>query len=310
MNYLKKIMNRKQNPEDIKLLGKKEIKFNSILKISAITILVILFFFFITLMVGSFSSIKEMGLKFIFGTSWDPVFDEYGAWPFIVGTLLTSFLALIISLPFALAISLFLGEYYRHGKPSSFLKSVIELLAGIPSVIYGFWGVFVLVPIIRNIELALGITPYGVGIFTAAIVLAIMIIPYSTSISREVIQLVPHDLKEAALSLGATRYEMIKMVVLPYAKSGIFAGILLSLGRALGETMAVTMVIGNTNEVPNSIFSPANTIASVIANDFGEATSELFLSSLIQLALILFLITTVINLIGKYIIKKNVVEVS
>jgi len=154
------------------------------------------------------------------------------------------------------------------------------------------------------LEMKLGVAPYGVGIFTASLVLSIMIIPYSASIGREVISLVPSDLKEAALSLGATRFEVIRQVILPYAGSGIVAGILLSLGRALGETMAVTMVIGNSNFIPKGIFSPANTLASVIANEFTEATGNLYLASLIELGLVLFIVTTLINLIGKLIIRR------
>jgi phosphate transport system permease protein len=186
---------------------------------------------------------------------------------------------------------------------------MIELLAGVPSVIYGFCGLFLLAPLIRNLEIKLGVPPYGVGILTASLVLSIMIIPYSASIGREVIGLVPSDLKEAALSLGATRFEVIRKVILPYAGSGIVAGILLSLGRALGETMAVTMVIGNSNFIPKSIFSPANTLASVIANEFTEATGSLYLASLIKLGLVLFIVTTIINLIGKLIIRRMGVEV-
>jgi len=181
---------------------------------------------------------------------------------------------------------------------------MIELLAGVPSVIYGFCGLFLLAPLVRILEMKLGVTPYGVGIFTASVVLSIMIIPYSALIGREVISLVPTDLKEAALSLGATRFEIIRKVVLPYAGSGIVAGILLSLGRALGETMAVTMVIGNSNFIPKSIFSPANTLASVIANEFTEATGSLYLASLIELGLVLFIVTTIINLIGKLVIRR------
>jgi phosphate transport system permease protein len=181
---------------------------------------------------------------------------------------------------------------------------MIELLAGVPSVIYGFCGLFLLAPLVRALEIELGVAPYGVGIFTASLVLSIMIIPYTASIGREVISLVPSNLKEAALSLGATRFEVIRKVVLPYAGSGIFAGILLSLGRALGETMAVTMVIGNSNFIPKSIFSPANTLASVIANEFTEATGSLYLASLVELGLVLFVVTTVINIVGKWIIRQ------
>ncbi len=181
---------------------------------------------------------------------------------------------------------------------------MIELLAGVPSIIYGFWGLFVLAPLVRRLELSLGVIPHGVGIFTAALVLAIMIIPFSASLGREVISLVPAELKEAALSLGATRFEVIQKIILPYAKSGIIGGLLLSFGRALGETMAVTMVIGNRNSIPTNIFSPANTLASVIANEFAEATEILYMASLTELALVLFLVTALLNILGKFIIRR------
>ncbi len=288
---------------------KSEIVFNKVLFLSGLLIILLLVGILVTLLVSSVPSIKTFGLNFITGRNWDPVFSEFGALPFLVGTLLTSFLALIISIPFSLAISLFLGEYFKKGASSSFLKSMIELLAGIPSVIYGFWGLFILVPVIQTLQSKLNITPYGVGIFSSSIILAIMITPYSAAIGREVINLVPQDLKEAAYSLGATRFEVIKKIIVPYAKSGIFAGILLSLGRALGETMAVTMVVGNSNFLPKSIFSPANTMASVIANEFTEATEKLYLSSLIEIGLLLFIVTTIVNVLGRYIIKKTTVEI-
>jgi phosphate transport system permease protein len=199
---------------------------------------------------------------------------------------------------------LFLGEYFRDGIISSLLKSAIELLAGIPSVVYGFWALFVLVPLVRRIETELGVIPYGIGILTASLILSVMIIPYAASIGSGVISLVPSDLKEAALSLGSTRFEMIKKVVLPYARSGICAGILLSLGRALGETMAVTMVIGNSNMIPENIFSPANTMASVIANEFTEATDNIHVSSLIEVGLLLLIVSLIVNLAGRYVIQK------
>jgi phosphate transport system permease protein len=223
---------------------------------------------------------------------------------------MSSFLALFISMVFSVPVSIFLGEYFRHGYASSIMKSVIELLAGIPSVIYGFWGLFLLVPMVRTLETMLGVAPQGVGIFTSSLVLAVMIIPYAASIGAEVISLVPSDLKEAAVSLGATRFEVIRKVVLPYAYSGIFAGILLALGRALGETMAVTMVIGNSNFLPKSIFSPGNTMASVIANEFTEATGGLYLSSLIELALVLFIVSTIINILGKLAIRKMAMRIA
>jgi phosphate transport system permease protein len=282
--------------------------FFGLLNLSALLVLVLVAAISITLLVYALPSIRTFGISFFIQKTWDPVARVFGAVPFLVGTLLTSFIALIISVPFSLSIAIFLGEYATNGKVSSFLKSAVELLAGIPSIVYGFWGIFVLVPLIRNLELKLGVAPYGVGILTASIVLAIMIIPYSASIAAEVIQLVPADLKEAAFSLGATRFEVIRKVIIAYASSGIFAGILLSLGRALGETMAVTMVIGNSHFLPTSIFSPGNSMASVIANEFTEATDELYLSSLVQIALLLFVVTMIVNLIGKYIIGRMSIE--
>jgi phosphate transport system permease protein len=258
----------------------------------------------LTLIIESVPSIKSLGLKYLWGTTWDPVNNVYGAVPFLLGTVLTSFLALIISIPFSFAIAVYLGEYNPKGWLSNFLKNTVELIAAVPSVIYGFWGLLVLVPLVRSMEMKLGVLPYGIGIFTASLILAIMIIPYAASLGREMIRLVPSPLKEAAYSLGATRYEVLKNVILPYTKSGLFAGILLSLGRALGETMAVTMVIGNTSLIPTSIFAPGNTMASVIANEFTEADHAVYLSALIELGLVLFLVTVVINMIGKGIIKK------
>lgn len=281
-----------------------ESAFQKGLSLSSILLVLMLGGIFITLLYKSRMSLMEFGPKFLYDTSWDPVLHKYGALPFLVGTLLTSLLAIIISTPFSLSISIFLGEYYKSGVVSSFLRSVIELLAGIPSVIYGFWALFYLVPLVRKFEMQAGILPYGVGIFTASLVLSIMIIPYSASISRDVISLVPGGLKEAAYSVGATRFEVIRKVVLPYARSGIFAGIILALGRALGETMAVTMVIGNTNILPDGLFSPGNTMASVIANEFTEATEEIYLSSLIEIGLILFVVSFAINMVGKEIIKR------
>lgn len=288
---------------------KSEVIFQKTIYFSGLVILLLLLGIFFTLLFSSLPSIKAFGLKFLTGRNWNPVTGNFAALPFLAGTLLTSFLALLISIPFSLSIALLLGEYSKGGVISSFLTGMVELLAGIPSVIYGFWGLFILVPVIRFIELKLGLVPYGVGIFTASLILSVMIIPYSASLGKEVINLVPRDLKEAAYSLGGTKFEVIKRVILPYARSGIFAGILLSLGRALGETMAVTMVIGNSHFLPSSIFSPSNTMASVIANEFTEAVDTLYLSSLIEIGLLLFLITTIVNIAGRYIINKVSVEV-
>ncbi len=283
-------------------LGLSESFFRKILYVAGAFVLVILIAIFLSLAITAIPSLGHFGVGFLFGKTWDPVRGEFGALPFVMGTLFVSLLALAISTFFSLPICIFLGEYSREGAISTFIKSVIELLAGIPSVIYGFCGLFLLVPVLRALEIKLNVAPYGVGILTSSLVLAVMVIPYSASIGREVISLVPSDLKEAAFSLGATRFEVIRKVILPYARSGIFAGILLSLGRALGETMAVTMVIGNSNFIPKGIFAPANTLASVIANEFTEATGRLYLSSLIELGLVLFMVTTVINILGKVVI--------
>lgn len=291
-------------------LAAAETAFGKVLHASGWIVLGLLAAIFVTLVIHSMPAIKELGTAFLHRGTWDPVSAEFGALPFVVGTILTSFLALAISIPFSLAISIYLGEYFREGPISSFLKSAVDLLAGIPSVIYGFWGLFVLVPVVRSLQMKLGVPPYGVGTFTASVVLAIMIIPYSASLGREVIQLVPADQKEAALSLGATRYEVIRRVVLPYARSGILAGVLLALGRALGETMAVTMVIGNSNFLPRGIFSPANTMASVIANEFAEATETVYLSALVEVGLLLFIVSTAISVLGRHIIKRTSVDIA
>ncbi len=286
----------------------KERTFRAILILVGMILSLLLLAIFLSLLWGSFPSIKALGWKFFYSEEWNPITNKFGALPFLIGTLVTSFLALAISFPFSLAVSIYLGEYMRAGKISTLLKVTIDLISAVPSVIYGFWGLIILVPLVRNIEMKLNIPPYGVGIFTATLILSVMVIPYSATIVREVIELVPDDLKEAAYSLGATKYEVIKDVVLPYAKSGIFAGLLLSLGRALGETMAVTMVIGNNNKLPKSLFAPANTMASLIANEFTEAVGNVYLSSLIEMGLLLFIVTAIINIIGKYIINRTTVQ--
>lgn len=290
-------------------LDKSERRFNRVLFISALFIVVLLLAILATLLVASIPAIKTFGITFFWGTTWDSAAEKFGSLPFLLGTLITSFMAIILCIPFSISISIFLGEYLKEGAFSTFLRSSIEVLAGIPSVIYGLWGLFLLMPIVRAIEMQLGVTPHGVGILTSALILAIMIIPFSASIGREVVTLVPADLKEAAYSLGATRFEVIKNIIIPYARSGIIAGVLLSLGRAIGETMAVTMLIGNSNFIPTSIFSPANTMASVIANEFAEATG-ITAASLIYIGLVLFLVTTLVNIVGNYVIKKVALEAS
>ena len=275
--------------------------FKIFLKTTGFFVLGIPTFILIILIVKSYPSMKHLGFSFFTTSTWNPVKDIFGGLPFLAGTLITSLLALAIAVPFSISVALIVGEYLKPGIFTTILKSTIELLAGIPSVIYGFWGLLVLVPLIRNIEVSIGAPPYGVGIITASIILSIMIIPYASSVAREAIQLVPSDLKEAAYSLGATRLEVIKRVVLQASRSGIIAGIFLALGRALGETMAVTMVIGNSNRLTLNIFEPANTMASVLANEFTEAVGDVYLSSLVELGLLLFVVSTVINIIGRMI---------
>jgi phosphate transport system permease protein len=276
--------------------------FKGAVKASALLVVVMLIGVLSTLIVQSIPSLSGFGLSFFYNSVWDPMQLLFGARVFLVGTLITSFLALIISLPFSFSFAVLLGEYLKKGWISDILGGMINILAGIPSVIYGFWGLFVLVPWVQSLQLKTSIPPYGVGILTASLILAMMIIPYAAAIGRDVIKMVPNDLKEGAYSLGATRYEVIQHIVVPYAKSGLFAGVLLSFGRAVGETMAVTMVIGNSNIMPHSLFDPGNSMASVIANELSEATHLLHTSSLIELGLYLFLITGIVNFVGKWVI--------
>lgn len=297
----------------------KDIVFNKILLVSGISLIILIVVMLLTLLISSIPAFKKFGLSFFVSTVWDPVNNNFGALPFIVGTIYSSFLALIFSLPFSLSIAILLGVYLKKGFFSNFIKTVTELLAGIPSVIYGLWGFLFLVPLMRGLIDSIGHflnipsdsmffeNNKGVGILTSSIVLAIMIIPYTASIGREIIELVPNDLCEAGYALGATKFEVITKIILPYSFSGIFAGIILSLGRALGETMAITMLIGNSNKLPLFVFSPGNTIASVIANNFGEA-NNIQLATLIELGFILMLITSLTNFLGKYIIKKMSVK--
>ena len=225
--------------------------------------------------------------------------EQYGALPFITGTLMTTLLALVFCIPFSLPVALFVGEYFKGTRVAAILSTVTDLLAGIPSIIYGLWGFYTLRPLI----MALNISPQGSGVLTASLVLAIMIVPYAASLSSEFIKMVPNDLKEGAYSLGATRAEVVRKVIFPVAGSGVFSSYILAIGRALGETMTVTMLIGNTNNIPESITSTGNSMASIIANQFGEADG-LRLSSLIAIGLVLFMITAIINMIGKIMIKR------
>lgn len=239
--------------------------------------------------------------EFLTSEAWDYTQgqEQYGALPFITGTLMTTLLALLFCIPFSLPVALFVGEYFKGTRLAAVLSTVTDLLAGIPSIIYGLWGFYT----VRPLVMALDISPMGSGILTASLVLAIMIVPYAASLSAEFIKMVPSDLKEGAYSLGATRFEVIRHVMFPVAGSGIFSAYVLAIGRALGETMTVTMLIGNTNQMPDSITATGNSMASIIANQFGEADG-LRLSSLIAIGLILFLITACINFVGKMLIKR------
>ena len=252
------------------------------------------------------------GWRFFVTDVWDPVFDKFGALPFIYGTVVTSAVGLLIAVPLGLGAAIFLAELAPQ-KISDTLTFLIDLLAAVPSVIYGLLGIFILVPLLREyVQPALGKTlgflplfsgpPFGVGFLAAGIVLAIMVIPFIISVSREVLLSVPREQREAALSLGATRWESTWKVVVPFARTGIFGSIFLALARALGETMAVTMVIGNAPKISPSLFSPGYSIAAVIANEFTEATGDLYLQALIELGLVLFLLTFILNGLARLLI--------
>ena len=252
-------------------------------------------------------SIREFGWKFWLTDTWDPVAGEFGARPFIWGTMYSSILALLIAAPIAIGIAIFTSDICppRLRKPLIFLT---ELLAAIPSIVYGLWGIFVLVPLVRQLEIAtpdalkalslFSGPPLGVGMLSAAIILAIMVIPFTSSIAREVLQAVPRAQREGAYALGATRWEAIRMALF-YARTGIVGAVMLGFGRALGETMAVTMLIGNNPKISLSLYAPQYTMAAVIANEFTEATEELYLHALVEIGLVLFVITLLVNSLSR-----------
>src|SRR5689334_20791793 len=253
---------------------------------------------------GALPAMRAFGFRFLTGTEWDPVFEHFGALPYLYGTLVSSGLALLLALPLGLGTAIFLAELAPR-RVGSIVAFVVEMLASIPSIVYGVWGLFVLAPFLRGfvepwLSQHLGFLPlfqgfpFGIGMLNAGIVLAVMIVPTIVSISREVLLAMPRSLPEAALALGATPAEAIG-VALEAARPGILGSVILALGRALGETMAVTMVIGNTNRISASLLDPGATMASIIANEFTEATSPLYVSSLIEIALVLFAITIVVN---------------
>jgi len=295
-----------------------DIAFKSLTLISAITVLVLLAGVMLALLHGSLPAWRAFGLGFLTSESWNPVTEKFGALPAIYGTLITSIIAMLIGVPVSLGIAFFLTEIC----PERLRRTVsiaIELLAGIPSIIYGIWGLFVFAPWFQatvqpflidtfaNIpvlnQLFAG-PPYGIGMLTAGLILAIMVLPFITSITREVFETVPPVLKEAAYGMGCTRWEVIRRVVIPYTRVGIIGGVMLGLGRALGETMAVTFVIGNAHRIVTSLLAPGTTISASIANEFTEATGELYTSSLIALGLILFFITFVVLAAARFMLMR------
>jgi phosphate transport system permease protein len=257
---------------------------------------------------------REFGFDFLTSSEWDPVHSRFGAAPAIFGTLVTSAIALIVASPLALGVAIFLSEYAPAGirQPLAFF---VDLLAAIPSVVYGLWGVFVLVPLLRQYVIPflrdtihLGATPlftgpaYGPSMLAAGLILSIMVLPYISSVSREVLLAVPRSQREAALALGATRWEVIQKAVLPFARSGIIGGMILGLGRALGETMAVTMLIGNRHEISASLLAPGYTMASLIANEFSEASGDVHLAALMAVGFVLLVVTLIINAIARWLV--------
>ncbi|MBC7428773.1 MAG: phosphate ABC transporter permease subunit PstC [Bacteriovorax sp.] len=284
-----------------------------ILRTIAVVVIAILLGIIFVLLHSAWPAIKSNGLSFLLRKEWNPVEDRYGALPFIFGTLVTSFIALLIATPVSILIALFITEYL----PKSFARIIsllVEMVAAIPSIVFGLWGIFYLAPFVKNtlapfLKLHFGFIPlfqgpsFGIGILTAALILSIMIVPTISSICRSIFELVPAHQKEASYALGSTKFEMIKLAIISPSLSGISSAVVLGLGRALGETMAVTMLIGNSPIISTSIFAPAATMASVMANEYADANTPLHISSLCYLALILFLVTFLSNLFAKTIVK-------
>ncbi len=282
------------------------------LTVAASMVPLLLLFLVWELWTGAKPALDAFGFGFLTGTTWDPVAEQFGAAPLIFGTVLSSLLALVMAVPLSFGVAIWLTEFAPHRLrgPVSF---VIELLAAIPSVVYGLWGIFVLIPILRStvfpwLEHVAGFLPffrgpiYGPSMLSASIILAIMVMPYIMSVAREVLNAVPGSQREAALALGATRWEAVIGAVVPYARSGLIGAVILGLGRALGETMAVTMLIGNRHEIAASLFAPGYTMAAVIANEFAEAATTLHIAALAYVALALFVVTVVINSLARILI--------
>lgn len=262
---------------------------------------------------GSQLALRKFGWRFLVSSEWDPVHGRFGALPFIFGTVVSSFIALVIAVPLSIATAVYLTELAPRWARQP-LTIFIELLAAVPSVILGLWGIFIMVPWLREhlfpwLKGSLGFLPffqgpiYGVSLLAGGIIIAIMIVPIITSVSREILRSVPGLQREAAYALGATRWEVTRIAVLSYAKKGLFGAVILGLGRALGETMAVTMVIGNWPEIAKSLFAPGYTLASVVANEFAEATTDMYLSSLFEIGLVLLGVTMVVNALAQLLLK-------
>ncbi|MBK7716714.1 MAG: phosphate ABC transporter permease subunit PstC [Gemmatimonadetes bacterium] len=286
--------------------------FKGLLTMTALAVPVLMGFLVYELYDGAHLAIDRFGLRFITGNVWDPVAEEFGALPLIIGTLVSSCLALLIAVPLSLGVAVYLTEFAPTAirQPIAFL---IELLAAIPSVVYGLWGIFVLIPALKStvfpfLRETLGFLPffqgpiYGPSMGAASIILAIMVMPFIMSVAREVLLAVPGTQREAALALGATRWEAVMSAIIPYARSGIIGAVILGLGRALGETMAVTMLIGNRNEISASLFAPGYTMAAVIANEFTEAVGDMHLAALAYVALVLFMLTVLVNAAARLLI--------
>jgi phosphate transport system permease protein len=288
--------------------------FRALLTVFGVAVIVLVAAIAYVLAGAAMPSIHRFGLPFLWTSRWDPVHNIFGALPFVFGTVASSALALLIAVPISLGVAVYLVEI-APGQTSLALSFIIELLAAIPSVILGLWGIFVLAPWVRStVEPALsavfGWLPlfsgphYGVGLLTAGIILAIMIIPIISAVSRDVLRAVPAEQREAMYALGATRWEVIGRAVVPYGRVGIIGAVILGLGRALGETMAVTMVIGNRPQIPASLFQPAYTISAVLANEFSEATSDLYLSALVEMALVLFAVSLFVNALARWLVAR------
>jgi phosphate transport system permease protein len=289
-----------------------DLVFRRITALFAASVIVILLWMALEMATASKLSLAHFGLGFITSTEWDPVRELFGGLPFVFGTVVSSLLALLIAVPISLGIAIYLSEL-AHPKLRTPMGFLVELLAAVPSVVYGLWGIFALAPWLREtvqplLARTLGFLPlfqgpqHGFGMLAGGIILAIMITPTISSVSREVMRAVPAALREGAIGLGATRWEVVRVAVLPYAKSGLVGATILGLGRALGETMAITMVIGNRAEISASLFAPSYTMASVIANEFTEATGQLYLSALAEVGLLLFGVTIVLNVFARLLV--------